>query len=177
MELSVILKPMLDKFRPHFQKFGPRRFVNSTVLTLFVLDVINSYYLKLYWIKKNYSTFIVHQSIGQSQLAVNDFSRDTVTEMASFIDKSFDFMLVLIVANNLFFYLFYMRKKLWAHGYVLFYTLTAVLFSVMFVFDQAGMGTGWLIFNIATVFIYSYLYLGVKVLKDETTLAGETKGR
>ncbi|HXH30504.1 MAG TPA: hypothetical protein VNJ01_06810 [Bacteriovoracaceae bacterium] len=168
---------MLDRFRPHFLKLGPRRFVVLTVITLLILDVINSYYFKLYWIKKNLSTFMVHTSIDRSQLALQDFSPDTVREMSSFIDNTFDFLLVLIVANNLFFYLFYLRKKLWAQGYVLFYTFTAALFSITFVFDQVGLGTLWLVFNIATVFVYAYLFVGVKVLKDETTLADGKTGR
>ncbi len=168
---------MLERFRPHYLKLGPRRFVVGTVITLLVLDVLNCYYLKLYFMAKRLGSQIVHSSISLSELQVHDFSRDTVTEMSSFINNSFDFLLVLVVANNLFFYLFYLKQRLWAQGYVLFYTLTAALFSLTFVVDPAGLGAGWLVFNVLTIFVYAYLYVGVKVLRPETTLEGGRKGR
>lgn len=168
---------MKEKLKAHFLKFGPRRFVAATVLILTVMDLINSYFLKLYWVKKNISHNLVVQSIQRSQLMLEDFSRDTMAEMTGFIDNSFYFFLIVILTNNLFFYFFYLRKKLWAQGFVLFYTLTAALFSVTFIFDNAGLGFGWMFYNISTIFIYVYLYLGVKLLKNETTIVPQKKAQ
>lgn len=150
-------------------KLGPRRFVIGAVLTLIILDIINTIYLKLYWLQKDLSTLLVHQSIRSSNLVLEDFSQETIAGMSGFINNTFYFFLFLILINNLFFYFFYLRKKLWAQGYVLFYTLTAAIFGLSFVVDQVGLGIGWGIYNVLTIFIYLYLYFGVKVLKYETT--------
>lgn len=160
---------MMDKIKAHFLKIGPRRFVMGTVIVLIILDIINTIYLKLYWLQKDLSTLLVHQSIRRSELVLEDFSQETLTGMAGFINNTFYFFLFLVLINNLFFYFFYLRRKLWAQGYVLFYTLTAAIFSVSFVVDQAGLGWSWMLYNLSTIFIYAYLYFGVKVLKYETT--------
>lgn len=166
---------MKEKLREHFLKWNARRFVISTTIILIVLDLINSYYLKLYWLKKDLSTMMVLQSIKRSNLVVEDFSSETLLEMTGFVNNTFSFFLLLILINNFFFYFFYLKKKLWAQGYVLFYTLTAALFSLTFVFDHAGLGWGWMLYNFSTIFIYLYLYLGVKLLKNETILVSEKK--
>jgi hypothetical protein len=168
---------MKEKMKAHFLKFGPRRFVVATVLILLITDIINSYYLKLYWLKKDLSHFMVLQNIQRSDLQIQDFSQTTIDELAGFVNNAFYFFLLLIFANNLFFYLFYLRKKLWAQGYVLFYTLTAALFSLTFIFDNAGLGLGWMSYNILVIPVYIYLYFGVKLLKLETTHLHEKKGR
>ena len=168
---------MKDKMKQHFLNFGPKRFVIFTVIILIVLDVINSYYLKIYWLQKDLSHTMVLQSIKRGELMVEDFSQTTLNEMTAFVNNGFYFFLLLIFANNLFFYIFYLRKKLWAQGYVLFYTLTASLFSLTFIFDNAGLGMGWMAYNVLTIPIYIYLYFGVKLLKLETTLGHEKKGR
>ncbi|WPU66247.1 hypothetical protein [Peredibacter starrii] len=160
---------MMEKIKAHFMKVGPRRFVVGAVFVLIILDIINTYYLKLYWLKKDLSTMLVHQSIRQSNLLLEDFSQETINGMAGFINNTFYFFLFLVLVNNLFFYFFYLRAKLWAQGYVLFYTLTAAIFGLSFVVDQAGLGAGWMVYNILTIFVYIYLYFGVKVLKYETT--------
>ncbi len=169
----------MAKLREHFLKIGPRRFVVLTVIMLVITDFINSYYLKLYWLKKDYSHQMVKLSIQQSDIDPSTFSPETFTEAMAFVNNAFYFFVFLILANNFFFYFFYLRKKLWAQGYVLFYTLTAALFSLSFIFDNAGLGFGWLIYNILTVPFYCYLYFGVKLLKAETTIipANKKKGQ
>lgn len=170
---------MKEKLKAHFLKWGSRRFVVVTVLLLTILDIVNSYYMKLYWQKKDMSTFMVHQSILRGNMSVEEFSRDTIYEMTGFVNNAFMFFLFLIFVNNLFFYLFYLRKKLWAQGYVLFYTLTAGIFSVSFLIDDVGLGWGWMLYNTLTIFLYLYLCAGVMLLKDETVIIpeGGKKGR
>ena len=160
---------MMEKLKAHYMKFGPRNCVVATVVILLILDILNTIYLRLFWLKKDLSTTLVFQSIRRSELLVEDFSRDTIMEMTGFLNNTFYFFLFLILANNLFFYFFYLRKKLWAQGYVLFYTLTAAIFSVTFLIDDADLGWGWTLYNLSTFFIYLYLYFGVKLLKQETT--------
>jgi hypothetical protein len=166
-----IITIMVEKFKIHFLKLGPRRFVIGAVLLLIILDIINSYYLKLYWLKKDLSTLLVHQAIYKNGEVLENFSASTLLEMKSFIDNTFFFFLFIVLVNNLFFYFFYLRKKLWAQGYVLFYTLTAAIFAISFLFDQAGLGWGWALYNLGTMFVYGYLYFGVKLLKAETTFS------
>lgn len=161
---------MLEKFKPHFLKFGPRRFVIFTVLTLIATDLINGYYLKLYWAKKDYGSILMRESMRRGGMQASDFNSATLSEMHGFMDNLFHFFLFIILANNLFFYFFYLRKRQWAQGFVVFYALTASLFSLSLLFDNAGMGTGWFLYNLATIPFYVYLYVGVKILKDETTL-------
>lgn len=150
-------------------KFGPRRFVYIATAALLILDIINSYFLRVYWLNKDLSTTMVHQMIRKQGYVIENFSNDTILEMKSFLDNTFYFFLFLILINNIFFYAFYLRKKLWAQGYVLFYTLTASIFSLSFLIDHAGLSIGWIVYNILTIPIYVYLYFGVKVLKYETT--------
>lgn len=168
---------MKEKLKQHFIKFGPRKFVIITVLLLIITDLINSYYLKLYWMQKKISSILVSISLQRSQLSLEDFSNETLMEMNGFVDNAFYFFLLVIILNNLFFYAFYLKRKLWAQGYVLFYCLTAAFFSLTFIFDNEGMGSAWLIYNILTIPFYIYLYLGVKLLKSETTLAPGMKAQ
>lgn len=168
---------MKEKLYPHFMKIGPRRFVVGTVIILIILDILNGYYLKLSMAKNDLSHKMVLLIIERMQLNPSDFDRATMAEIGGLVDKSFDFFLFLVLFNNLFFYLFYLRKKLWAQAYVLFYTLTAGIFSLLMIFDGYGMGMGWMIFNILTIPLYLYLYMGVKLLKNETTLVPEKKAR
>lgn len=170
---------MMEKLRTHFLKLGPRRFVIGTVVLLVILDIINSYYLKIYWLKKDLSTTLVHEAIRRNGEVIESFSYDTILEMKGFIDNTFYFFLFLIFINNIFFYFFYLRKKLWAQGYVLFYTLTAAIFAVSFLIDPMSLGWGWFFYNFLTMFLYVYLYFGVKLLKAETTIIPEDgkKGR
>lgn len=162
---------MKEKLYSHFMKIGPRRFVVGTVIILIILDILNGVYLKMAMAKNQLSEKMVLLIIDGMKLEPVDFDRATMAEISGLVDKSFDFFLFLVLFNNLFFYLFYLRKKLWAQGYVLFYTLTAGIFSMMMIFDGYGMGAGWMIFNLLTIPLYFYLYFGVKLLKNETTLA------
>lgn len=161
---------MREKFREHFLKIGPRRFVNFAVIVLVILDLLNTWYLKLYWMSKNYSLVLVYQSIRQMGYPVEDFSRETILEMQGFLDNTFYFLVFIILINNLFFYFFYYKKRLWAQGYVLFYTITGAILAVSFIVDNGGLGAWWMLYNVLTIFVYGYLFAGVKLLKDETTI-------
>lgn len=160
---------MMEKLKKHFLNFGSKRFVIFAVLLLLLLDFINTIYLRLYWLKKDLSTTLVHQMIQRNGYVLENFSSETILEMKGFLDNTFYFFLFLILINNIFFYVFYLRKKLWAQGYILFYTLTGSIFSLSFIVDQAGLGWGWFSYNMLTMVLYLYLYFGVKVLKYETT--------
>ena len=168
---------MKDKLKAHFLAFGPRRFVIFATLSLILTDLLNSYYLKLYWEKKDLSTQMVHKSVERSGMSVQEFDLATLNEMVGFMNNLFSFFLLIIIVNNVFFYFFYLRKRLWAQGFVLFYTLTAALLSLTLIVDDAGLGTGWKAYNALTIPYYLYLYFGVKLLKNETTLAHGKKGR
>lgn len=166
---------MKEKLKDHFMRIGPRRFVVGTVIILILLDILNGIYLKQVWGKNDEALLL--QVIRMIEVNPADFDQATMAEMRGLIDKSFSFMLFSILLNNLFFYLFYLRKKLWAQGFVLFYTLTAAIFSAAMIFDGFTLGIGWFIFNLLTIPVYLYLYAGVKLLKKETTLEPEKKAR
>lgn len=168
---------MKEKLYNHFLKIGPRRCVVGIVISLIILDVLNGIYLKGSWTLKNTSHQVVLLIIKFMKATPADFDADTMREMSGLVDKAFDFMLFLLLMNNLFFYLFYLRKKLWAQGYILFYTLTAGIFSVLMIFDGLGMGWGWMFFNLLTIPLYFYFYMAVKLLRKETTLEPKKKGR
>ena len=167
---------MKEKLRQHFQNIGPRRFVLVTIFTLLILDLLTGHSFRMSLIQNGFSEKLVQLSIQQAKLNPNDLSAETLSEVHNLMNKSLDFMLGLILVNNLFFYFFYFKQKLWAYSYVAFYTLTAGFLSLSMVIDK-HMSTGWLIFNIATIPIYIYLFLGVKLLKEETTLAPGKKGQ
>jgi hypothetical protein len=158
------------KLKDHFLRFGPRRFVVVTVILLIVTDIINLYYLKLYWMTKELSRQMVFQTIQRSEMQVSDFSLATLSEWMEFFNNLFFFFLGIVLLNNLFFYFFYLRRRLWAQGYILFYTITAALFSLTFLWDNAGLGAHWVIYNIGSALLYIYLFAGVKLLRAETTL-------
>lgn len=168
---------MREKLYNHFLKIGPRRCVVGVVILLIILDILNGIYLKASWELREASHQMVILMIKLMKASPTDFDVDTMREMAGLVDKAFDFMLFLVLMNNLFFYLFYLRKKLWAQGYVLFYTLTAGIFSLTMLFDGMTMGAGWMIFNLLTIPLYFYLYMAVKLLRKETTLEPKKKGR
>ena len=159
---------MREKLTAHFRKFGPRRFVMATVIILIISDLLNSWYLRLWWVAKDMSRTLLIQSAQRSGISLEELGTASITELRQFFDQSFYFFLFIILANNLFFYLFYLRRKLWAQSFVLFYALTASALSITFLFDNAGLGTSWYIYNLSMVFVYAYLFLGVKYLKADT---------
>lgn len=159
---------MKEKLLAHYRKLGPRRFVVATVIILVISDILNSWYLRLWWVAKDMSQRLIEQSAERSGLSLSDLSKDSITELEGFFNNSFYFFLFIILANNFFFYAFYLRRKLWAQGFVLFYALTAAGLSGAFLFDNAGLGTLWYIYNLLMCPVYLYLYLGVKVLKEDT---------
>ncbi len=167
---------MKEKLRQHFLKIGPRRFVLMTVFSLLILDLLTGHSFRMSLIQNGFSEKLVQLSIKQANLQASDLSTETLTEVHNLMNMSLDFMLGLILVNNIFFYFFYFKKKLWAYSYVAFYTLTAGFLSLSMIFDK-HISTGWLIFNIATIPMYLYLFLGVKLLKAETTLAPKKKGQ
>lgn len=168
---------MKEKFKTHFLQFGPRRFVVFTVLALVLTDLVNFYYLKLYWMSKDFSNLIVRMGIMRSGQMMENFSADSIQEMMALITNCFYFFLFIILVNNLFFYLFYLRRKLWAQGFVLFYVLTAAIFQMTFIFDNGGLSWTWTTYNLLTVPFYLYLFFGVKWLKAETTDAVPLRGK
>ncbi len=167
---------MKEKLRQHFLKIGPRRFVLMTVFSLLILDLLTGHSFRMSLIQNGFSEKLVQLSIKQANLQASDLSNETLSEVHNLMNMSLDFMLGLILVNNIFFYFFYFKKKLWAYSYVAFYTLTAGFLSLSMIFDK-HINTGWLIFNIATIPMYLYLFLGVKLLKAETTLAPGKKGQ
>ena len=167
---------MKEKLIQHFLKIGPRRFVLMTVFSLLILDLLTGHSFRMSLIQNGFSEKIVQLSIKQANLQASDLSNETLSEVHNLMNMSLDFMLGLILVNNIFFYFFYFKKKLWAYSYVAFYTLTAGFLSLSMIFDK-HISTGWLIFNIATIPMYLYLFLGVKLLKAETTLAPKKKGQ
>jgi hypothetical protein len=164
---------MKEKLLNHFMKIGPRRFVVSAVIMLLILDILNGIYFKIFWVQTNMSQKILLKSMeGKGELAP-----ETIVEVIELINASFAFFLFVIFVNNLFFYLFYLRKKLWAQGYVLFYAFSAAMFSVATLFMGAVLGPAWFIFTLINIPLYLYLYFGVKLLKNETTLVPQKKAR
>ena len=168
---------MKEKLLNHYKKLVPRQFVTGAVIALVTLDILNGIYLKLSWVKNGLSKNMVLIIIQRMKLQTTDFDHATMTEIGGLVDKSFDFFLFLILMNNLFFYLFYLRKKIWAQGYVLFYTLSGAIFSGFMIFDGYGMGAGWMMFNLLAIPLYMYLYMGVKVHKFETSPVPEKKAQ
>lgn len=168
---------MKEKLRDHYLKFGPRRFVIFAVITLLILDILSGYYLVLVFDHKLQSGQMIHLIAKRMNMQVTDFDPATLQEVVGLVNKTLNFFLFLVLTNNLFFYFFYLRKKLWAQGYVLFYTMTASILSLYFIFEGSNLGVGWTIFNVLTIPIYIYLFFGVKMLKAETTLVPEKKGR
>ena len=169
---------MKEKTIAHFKRWNCRYFVIFTVISLIITDIINGYYLKLFWTNKGMSQNLVRQSIAQGGMVYEDFSLDTIAEMTGFVDNTFYFFLFIIMANNLFFYLFYYLKRLWSQGFVLFYTITAAIFALTFIFDDGGLPPVWKIYNAVSIPFYLYLFFGVKVLRQQTTIpVNEKKAR
>jgi hypothetical protein len=160
---------MKEKLKSHFLRLGPRRFVVLAILALIVTDVVNTYYMRLYWTAKDMSRLLVHRSIVQGGQMVEHFSPTTIREITDFVTNAFGFFLLIVLLNNFFFYFFYLRRRFWAQGFVLVYALTGALFQLTFIFDNPDLGTGWMTYNIACVPFYLYVFLGVKLLKLETT--------
>lgn len=160
---------MMEKIKTHFIKMGPKRFVFGAVILLLVLDLVNSYFLRIYWVHKDLSLFYVQKLAMQEGLDFSTLTKDSILEVKGVIDNGFFFFLLIVFFNNIFFYVFYLRKKLWAQGYILFYTITNALLAVLFLIEGPILGMSWFLYNVGTIFIYLYLYFGVKVLKYETT--------
>lgn len=160
----------MNMIKNHFLKLNPKIFVVFTVLLLFLLDLVNSYYLRLYWGHQNLSLIYVQQIALAQGLDINQLSGQSIQEIKKVIDNGFFLFLLIILLNNIFFYFFYLRKKLWAHGYVVFYALTNSILAIIFIVEGPVLGVPWFIYNLMTVFLYFYLFLGIKFLKTETTL-------
>lgn len=159
----------MAKVKSHFLSLGPRRFVIGAVIALIILDIINSIYLRSYWVFKDLSRVAVERLANKEGLQFSELSEQTIMEVTAMINNAFFFFLFIILINNLFFYFFYLKKKLWAQGYVLFYAITNSILAVIFLVEGPIVGWPWFIYNLGTMFLYFYLYLGVKVLKYETT--------
>lgn len=160
---------MLLKIKSHFLAFGARRFVIIAVISLFILDIINSLYLRVYWVHRDFSRLIVERLAHNQGLEFKQLSNQTIIEITTMVNNAFFFLLFIILINNLFFYFFYLRKRLWAQGYVLFYAISNSVLAITFLIEGTVLGWPWFLYNLMTMFLYLYLYLGVKVLKEETT--------
>lgn len=157
---------MLEKIKKHFLDLNPKYFIMIVVVALIALDLINSYYLRIYWVHKNLSILYVEKIASTQGLDFGQLGPDSIREVKQVIDNGFFFFLFIVFANNLFFYFFYLRKKLWAQSYVLFYTVTNSILALIFILEGPILGTAWFLYNIMTIFVYLYLYLGMKVLKN-----------
>jgi hypothetical protein len=160
---------MLEKLKPHFVKFGPRRFVVVTVLLLLILDIMNSYYLRLYWEHRNLSILLTKTLAMKQGLDFSHLSSDSIQEVKGVVDQAFFFFLFIVLINNIFFYVFYLRRKLWAQSFVLFYAISNSVLAITFLIEGPILGIPWFLYNLGTMFLYLYLYLGIKLLKHETT--------
>jgi hypothetical protein len=155
---------MKDKLHNHFKKWNSKTFTRVLVLVLLGLDILNGQFLRLSWIGKDSSRKMVNLLSSQGELSVSELSHDTMTELLGMIDNTFLFFLFIILINNLFFYIFTLRGKNWAHSYLVFYTLTGALFSLVMVVDSFGMGSFWGVFNIISILLYAYLFIGMKIV-------------
>ena len=160
---------MMEKIKKHFTSINSKYFVVIAVIGLVALDLINSYYLRIYWVHKDLSILYVEKIALTQGVDFGQLSRDSIQEVKQVIDNGFFFFLFIVFANNLFFYFFYLRKKLWAQSYVLFYTMTNSLLALLFIIEGPILGAPWFLYNLLTIFIYLYLYLGVKFLKKSTS--------
>jgi hypothetical protein len=143
--------------------------VIGTVLLLIILDLINGYYINIWWKFRQMSWRMTELTAKIYGYDLDLVSAESINEFMGFIDNCVAVFLTIVLVNNIFFYVFYLRKKLWAQGYVLFYTLTTSLFAITFLIEGPILGFGWFVYNLSTLFIYLYLWAGVKLLKFETT--------
>lgn len=164
---------MIEKCRNHFKKWNPKTFLWVSVLILLVLDIGNGQFLRLSWLEKNSSMLIINILASRGELNLSELSSDTMTELLGMINNTFLFFLFIILINNLFFYCFTLLKKAWAHSYLVFYTMTGALFSLVMVFDSFGMGSFWGFFNIISIIIYAYLFVGLKMVSLNPVVPSE----
>ena len=157
----------IEKIKSHFQNLGIKRFVIIAVVALVILDVFNSYYLRIYWIQKNLSMLYVEKLAHNQGLDVRLLSHQSVQEIKGVIDNGFFFFLFIIFINNLFFYFFYLKKKKWAQGYINFYAVTNLVLGLLFLMEGPILGMNWFLYNLSTILFYLYLYTGTKLLKFE----------
>ncbi len=155
---------MKQKLINHYKRWKPKTFLGLAVLTLLGLDLGNGQFLRLSWLEKNTSLNLVHLLGQKGELNLADLSPDTMTELVGMVDNTFLFFLLIVLVNNLFFYLFTLRGKLWAHSFLVFYTMTGALFSLVMVVDSFGMGSFWGLFNILSIAIYTYTFVGLKIV-------------
>jgi hypothetical protein len=168
---------MMNKVRSHFHKLGAKPFIIGTVLLLIVLDIMNSLYLRLYWVHKNLSVLFVKRLANTQGLEFRQLSQQTILEVQAMVNNAFFFFLLIVLINNLFFYFFYLRKKMWAQGYVLFYTITNSILAISFLIEGGILGWGWFTYNAASILLYFYLYLGVKTFKFDSSVTIPVNGK
>lgn len=159
----------MTKIKMHFLYLGARRFVLCALAVLLLLDVINSLYLREYWVHRDISRVVVEKLANNQGLEFKQLSEQTIVEITTMANNAFFFFLFIIMVNNLFFYFFYLKRKLWAQSYVLFYAVSNSILAITFLVEGPVLGWTWFSYNLSTMFLYFYLFLGVKVLKHETT--------
>lgn len=158
---------ILKKLRNHFTKIGLRQFLFGTVIALIITDLINSYYLRLYWLNKNLSILYIKVMTQKQGIPFQELGPEAILEFKNLMDNGFYFFLFVVLLNNLFFYAFYLRKKKWAQNYIAFYTITNSILAVLFLVEGPIMGYAWFSYNLLSMFFYLYLYLGIKSVKWE----------
>lgn len=132
------------------------------MLVLVLLDLGNGQFLRLSWLANKSSLNIIHILASRGEISLSELSHDTVGELLGMVDNTFLFFLFIVFLNNLFFYLFALRAKQWAHGYLVFYTMTGALLSLVMVKSSFDLGFFWGVFNIVSVLAYGYIFLGLK---------------
>ena len=168
---------MIKNIKEHFSHLGIKRFTAITVLILLATDIINSFYLRIYWVHKNISLSYVEQVAAAQGIDFNQIGKSGLMELKAVIDNGFFFFLLIIFVNNLFFYFFYLRKKIWARSYVVFYCMSNSILALLFTAEGQLLGASWFTYNILTIGVYFYLAMGNKILKLATNEATPADGR
>lgn len=163
--------------KKHFSNLGVNRFTAITVFILLATDIINSFYLRIYWVHKNISLSYVEQIASSQGIDINQIGKSGLMELKAVIDNGFFFFLLIILVNNLFFYFFYLRKKIWARSYVVFYCMSNSVLALLFIAEGQLLGASWFTYNILTIGVYFYLAMGNKILKLETAQASPADER
>ena len=156
---------MKEKFINHFKRWRSKTFLWLSVLILLLLDLGNGQFLRLSWFKNNSSFNLANLLASRGEVQLSELSQDTLIELIGMIDNTFLFFLFIILLNNIFFYFFTLRGKLWAHSFLVFYTMTGALFSLIMVKDSFSLGITWGVFNVLSIVVYGYIFFGLKFVK------------
>lgn len=149
-----------NKIRKHFQFFTLNQFQLIIVVSFIILDVLNSLYLKNYWIEKDLTKIYLKKMAQMQGMSLSHLAQNSLNEIQNLISLGFTFLILLFFFNNLFFYIFYLRKKIWAEKYVLFYAFSNAILGIIFILEGPVTGLWWYFYNMMTVIIYCYCFWG-----------------